>query len=153
MNWVSKKYYLNYNWVYNVSDLSERVSGKILFKFNRINVCSLLVFYTEPITLRLYYLVILQGWHFWILFLVSFGNFDLTDYLRRRRLFFFSPSILLPHSPLNSDQMSGEESIMLGNPNSPTGSSAASFVRPFWPPLAFDFGVVHIWRPNMRISF
>ena len=25
-----------------------------------------------------------------------------------------SPSILLPHSPLKSDQMSGEESIMLG---------------------------------------
>ena len=49
-----------------------------------------------------------------------------------------SPSILLPHSPLKSDQMSGEESIMLGKPNSPSGSPAA--VRPFWALSAFGYG-------------
>ena len=49
-----------------------------------------------------------------------------------------SPSILLPHSPLKSDQMSGEESIMLGKPNSPSGSPAAA--RPFWALSAFGYG-------------
>ena len=50
---------------------------------------------------------------------------------RRRRLLLRSPSILLPHSPLNSDQMSGEESIMLVNPN-PASSTAGSPVSCFF---------------------
>ena len=62
-----------------------------------------------------------------------------------------SPSILLPHSPLKSDQMSGEESIMLGKPNSPSGSPAAAPppLRPSWPLSAFGYGegVIQIWRP------
>ena len=58
-----------------------------------------------------------------------------------------SPSILLPHSPLKSDQMSGEESIMLGKPNSPSGSPAA--VRPFWALSAFGYGC----HPDMTSEY
>ena len=60
------------------------------------------------------------------------------------RYHLLSPSILLPHSPLKSDQMSGEESIMLGKPNSPSGSPAAAAapppLRPSWPLSDFGYG-------------